>query len=73
MVLMDSKSIVDRLGGPSEVAKLCQVSPQAVTQWYGKDAEGNDRAIPNARLLFLRAIRPDVFDLKPKRLKARAA
>ena len=33
---MDSKTIIDRLGGPSEVARICGVTPQAVSQWYGK-------------------------------------
>ena len=58
---MDPKTIIDRLGGPNQVAELCEVSPQAVSQWYGDDRDGKPRTIPNARLLFLKAIRPDVF------------
>lgn len=53
---MDTAShIIDRLGGPTVVGKLCECQPQAVSQWKQK-------GIPKARLLYLRAIRPDVFE-----------
>lgn len=59
---MDSEKIIAELGGPSEVARLCEVAPQAVSQWLGVDPRtGEKRGIPKARLMFLRAIRPDVF------------
>ena len=58
---MDSENIIKRLGGPAEVAALCECTSQAVSQWYGKDDKGNERTIPNARLLYLKAIRPEVF------------
>ena len=52
--------IVQALGGPSEVAKLNYITPSAVSQWI-------TNGIPQARLLYLKAIRPDVFGLTPKR------
>jgi hypothetical protein len=50
-----TSSAIDKLGGTAEVARLCEVSPQAVSKWR---REG----IPRARLLYLRAIRPGAFD-----------
>lgn len=60
--------IVQALGGPSEVARLNGITPSAVSQWI-------TNGIPSARLLYLKAIRPDVFGLAPKRrsTKRRAA
>ncbi|MRV72536.1 hypothetical protein GJ700_12530 [Duganella sp. FT92W] len=46
--------IIDALGGTSEVARLCQVSNAAVSQW-------RENGIPNSRIMFLRLARPDVF------------
>ena len=51
---MDTKTIIEKLGGGAKVAALCQVSPAAVSQW-------NRNGIPNARLMFLKLARPDVF------------
>lgn len=59
--VMDSKIIIDALGGTSEVASMCECTPQAVSQWFGVDASGEARSIPKARLMYLKAIRPDVF------------
>lgn len=47
--------IIDTLGGTNEVARICEVSAQAVSQW-------REDGIPKARLMFLRVIRPDVFE-----------
>lgn len=47
--------IINTLGGTNEVARICEVSAQAVSQW-------REDGIPKARLMFLRAIRPDVFE-----------
>jgi hypothetical protein len=60
---MTSAEIIDRLGGTAAVARLCECAPQAVSQWK-KDG------IPNARLLYLKAIRPDAFE--ERRSEARA-
>lgn len=50
--------IIDRLGGTSETARLCEIEPPSVSDWrkYG---------IPKSRLLFLKAVRPDVFENLP--------
>lgn len=58
---MTSEDIIARLGGTTAVAKLCECFPQAVSQWMGRDKDGKKRTIPNARLLYLKAIRPEVF------------
>jgi hypothetical protein len=46
--------VIELLGGTAEVSRLCRVSSQAVSKWK---REG----IPEARLMYLQAIRPDVF------------
>lgn len=58
---MTDEQIIAAFGGPTKVAELCECSPQAVSQWFGVDATGIRRSIPRARLLFLKAIRPDIF------------
>jgi len=55
----EHSNLVDRLGGTSEVARLCQVSSQAVSKWR------ND-GIPPARLMYLRLARPDIFGPVPQ-------
>lgn len=69
---MDSKTIIETLGGPSEVSRLCGVTPQAVSQWYGKDADGNERDIPKAWRRFLELAKPEVFGRKKNKPTARA-
>ena len=51
-------TIIDRLGGTSEVARLCEVKPPSVSEWRHK-------GIPRAQLKFLKAVRPDVFKDMP--------
>ena len=59
---MDYEKIISDLGGPSEVARLCEVEPQAVSQWFGTNPKtGEPREIPRARLMYLKVVRPDVF------------
>lgn len=56
---MTDQEIIDRIGGSSEVARLCQVTVGAVSQW-------RTDGIPRARLMYLRLARPDVFKTKPQ-------
>lgn len=56
---MSDSEIIDALGGTGEVAKMCDVSPQAVSQW-------RDSGIPKARRMYLKAIRADVFVQHPQ-------
>lgn len=51
---MNDSKLIDLLGGTGEVAKLCDVTVGAVSQW-------RKSGIPKARLMYLRVVRPDVF------------
>lgn len=51
---MNDSDLIDKLGGPTVVAKLLEVTPQAVSQW-------RDKGIPRARMMYLRLVRPDLF------------
>lgn len=53
----EHSKLIDQLNGTVEVARLCHVSSQAVSKWR-KDG------IPDARMMFLRLARPDVFEDK---------
>ena len=56
-----SSEIIDALGGTCAVARLCGgIKPPSVSRW-------KTNGIPSARLLYLKAIRPDVFGIAPKR------
>lgn len=55
MCRMDTNSIIDALGGTVAVARLCDTSPSAVSQW-------RQSGIPKPRLMYLRVVRPDVFE-----------
>ena len=60
---MDKKAseIIDALGGTCAVAGLCGgIKPPSVTKW-------RTNGIPQARLMFLKAVRPDVFGIAPVR------
>ena len=59
-------SLIDELGGTVEVARLCQVSSQAVSKWR------ND-GIPPARLMYLRLACKDVFEAWEARQRAAEA
>ena len=46
--------MIDALGGTVVVAGLCNVTKGAVSQW-------RENGIPEARLMYLKLLRPDVF------------
>ena len=56
---MDSCQLIDALGGTAEVARLCDVKQPSVSEW-------RKNGIPAARLMYLRAVRPDLF-VEPSR------
>lgn len=56
---MDPNRIIDALGGTTEVAEMCKVTPAAVSQW-------REHGIPQARMMFLRLAEPKVFALLEK-------
>ena len=51
---MTDSDIIDKFGGTSAVAELCEVTTGAVSQW-------REDGIPRARLMYLKAIRPNFF------------
>lgn len=50
-----ANTIIDRLGGTSETARICEVKPPSVSEW-------RTAGIPKAQLKFLKLARPDVFE-----------
>ena len=56
---MSDSDVIDKFGGTNEVARICDISPQAVSQWR-KDG------IPPARVMYLKLLRPDVFGKAPQ-------
>ena len=57
---IDPNKIIDRLGGTSATARLCEIEPASVSEWRTK-------GIPKARVLYLKAIRPDAFEPENRR------
>lgn len=52
---MNATEIIQRLGGTTRTAELCEVSAQAVSQW-------RTNGVPKAQLRFLRLARPELFE-----------
>jgi hypothetical protein len=52
---MDYCKAIERLGGTRASARFFEVTPAAITQWKRK-------GIPRARLMYLRAVRPDIYE-----------
>jgi hypothetical protein len=48
--------MIDRLGGPTAVGELCEISPQAVSAW-------KQNGMPKSRRMFLQLLRPEAFAL----------
>lgn len=59
----NDSQIIDQLGGNAALAKLFNVSSQAVSKWR---TEG----IPDARLMYLRLAYPRIFADQPTNPKA---
>lgn len=51
------RDVIDALGGTAEAARLCGIEPQAVSMWIKRGF------IPDARLMYLRLLRPEVFEI----------
>lgn len=58
--------VIDAIGGTAETARLCNIEPQAVSQW-------RRNGIPPARLMYLKLLRPDVFEGEQKQVAKEAA
>jgi hypothetical protein len=54
MDLHEDSVVIDDLGGPTAVAALCRIRPQAVSQW-------RRTGIPPARRDYLQLLRPESF------------
>lgn len=61
----DDSLLIDALGGTTSVAVLCEVEPQAVSQW-------RKNGIPQSRLMYLKLLRPDVFGAPATKAKKAA-
>ena len=69
----DPNIIIDRLGGTSTVAELCDLRPPSISNW-------RTAGIPKGWIKFFRSIRPDVFanaplielDKKSKRVQTKS-
>lgn len=53
--MCDANKIIAALGGTSEVAKMFEIAPASVSDW-------RKHGIPKARLMYIKLIRPDLFD-----------
>lgn len=53
---MDVHLIIQKLGGPTKAAAFFEITQAAVSQWVSANK------IPQARLLHLKAARPDLFE-----------
>ena len=51
---MDSNHAIELLGGTAQAARFFEVQPPSVSEW-------RKTGLPRARLMYLRAVRPDVF------------
>lgn len=59
-------AIIERLGGPTSVARLCRIRSQAVSQW-------KRAGIPPARRDYLQLLRPQAFEAVPQACERLAA
>ena len=59
MLVMNTLQIIEKLGGVSETARLCEVSRSAVSQW-------KEKGIPKTQLKFLMLAKPSVFEADTK-------
>lgn len=57
---MDTKTIIQRLGGTTAVSRICGITAASVSEWMQPG-----RGIPQAREQYLRLLRPEAF--KPAR------
>ena len=46
--------LIDQMGGTVAVARICNVSSQAVSKW-------RNEGIPEARLMYLKLLNPEIF------------
>ena len=57
MTIDDHNRIIDALGGTAATARLCGIRMASVSGW-------RQAGIPSARLMYLRLLRPDLFEVR---------
>lgn len=57
-----AKELIALIGGNGEMAKLCNVSKSAVSQWIAN-------GVPESRVMFLKLARPKAFASLKRRKK----
>lgn len=62
---MNYSSVIDKLGGTNEVARICGITPQAVSQW-------RTDGIPAARRMYLELLNPEAFAINQQQTKEAA-
>ena len=55
-----ASELIDKLGGTTEVARLCDIRPPSVSEWRRK-------GIPKPWMKFLELARPDAFPIVERR------
>lgn len=50
----EHSQVIDKFGGTTAVAAICEVTPQAVSKW-------KRHGIPKSRIKYLRLLRPENF------------
>lgn len=58
LLMKTANEIIDAFGGTVAMAEVCDVYPSAVSQWRAT-------RIPRARLMYLKLLRPDIFEKPP--------
>ena len=53
---MNASAIIDEFGGTAAVARIFEIEPPSVSEWKRLNK------IPKARLMYLRLLRPEVFE-----------
>lgn len=61
-----ASELIDKLGGTTEVARLCDIRPPSVSEWRRK-------GIPKPWMKFLELARPDAFPIGDRRKADRRA
>ena len=56
----DANEVIDRLGGTAAVAKMFRIRAPSVSEWRARNT------IPKARLMFLEAMYPELFNSPDK-------
>ncbi len=62
----EANRVIDSLGGTASTARLCEVSPGAISQW-------RTNGLPRTQRKFLMSARPELFPHAKKTRRVRSA